>query len=394
MVGATSTTTTTTTTMSTNTTMEPIEIGCQTCGIQFDTREAQREHMRGDWHVYNLKRKMTSLPPIPRSEFENQILNSGKQKSKSDSESSSPSSDEDSASASEDDEDFTPTKCLFCPELSTSTPANLTHMSQAHDFTIPDISHLLDIDSFLGYLSITINCFHECLSCGSVKGSRAAVQDHMCAERHCRLNLVEDQLELGDFWEVSESENEGESGGEGGSGSENDENCEQRGEGKKGEGRVLEEGELRLPSGKILGRRSKTRTTKIKMSTSLSLSRSRSSSPPQQNIESQPQSHSPRPTNNTSSSPSSSALIPVRTSHLPPRTEHRIVPKPGTSTSLIGLSDVQQRALRATEMKMEKVETKARKVYEAKVDRKGNKQKTFRVLSIGKKAGGLEKRNG
>lgn len=45
-------------------------------------------------------------------------------------------------------------------------------------------------------------------------------------------------------------------------------------------------------------------------------------------------------------------------------------------------------------MKIEKVETKAKKMHEAKVDRKGNKQKTFRVLTMGKKAGGLEKRNG
>lgn len=330
--------------------------------------------MRGEWHVYNLKRKMTSLPPISRSVFDSQIISQGKESS----ESSSQSEDEQSES---DDEEFIPSRCLFCPISSTSTLANLTHMTDAHKFYIPDIEHLLDIDSFLSYLSTIISSFHECLSCGSVKSSKSALQDHMRGKGHCKLNLEDDPLELGDFWEVSESEGE----------SEEDEGD---GEGKgKEQGPVMVEGELRLPSGKILGRRNKSRKPHFKPT---SLSRSRSSSP-LQNIEGQPQpqpqsqSHPTAPTTS-----SSSALSPIHTPK-PIRTtrmEHRIVPRPGTQTSLIGLSDVQQRALRATEMKIEKVETKAKKMYEAKVDRKGNKQKTFRVLSMGKKAGGLEKRNG
>ena len=344
--------------------------------------------MRGDWQfvnpvlqscvwksnphsVYNLKRKMTSLPSIPHSVFESQTLSQANDSSES------PSSSEEARPES-DDEDFTPTKCLFCPTTSTSTPANLTHMSQAHSFNIPDMSHLLDIDSFLGYLYTIISSFHECISCGSVKSSKYAVQDHMLGKGHCKLNLKEDPLELGDFWEVSEDESDNDSESE-----------ESDGKGQEKEGvPILVEGELRLPSGKILGRRSKNRNPRLKIT---SLSRSRSSSPPQ-NIEGQP-----HPQTQPASDPQQStysAISTVRTTRSTVRTEHRIVPKPGTQTSLIGLSDVQQRALRATEMKIEKVETKAKKMYEAKVDRKGNKQKTFRVLTMGKKAGGLEKRNG
>ncbi|MAD83243.1 MAG: hypothetical protein CL912_09770 [Deltaproteobacteria bacterium] len=392
MVGATATaTSTTTTTTTTNTNMEALEIGCQTCGIRFDSREAQRNHMRGDWQfvhptpkfsklnsnshsVYNLKRKMTALSPIPHSVFESQIINISKETS----ESSSSQHDDESES---DDEDFTPTRCLFCPTISTSTSTNLTHMSQAHSFNIPDMSHLLDIDSFLGYLYTIISSFHECISCGSVKSSKSAVQDHMRGKGHCRLNLEEDPLELGDFWEVSEDESESGNMGEGNDG---------KGDEKEGIP-VLVEGELRLPSGKILGRRSKNRNPRL---TIASLSRSRSSSPPQNTKEPQPQPQSQSQPPSNPQQATSSAISTVRTIRPTVRTEHRIVPKPGTQTSLIGLSDVQQRALRATEMKIEKVETKAKKMYEAKVDRKGNKQKTFRVLSIGKKAAGLEKRNG
>ncbi|KAL5320225.1 hypothetical protein ACEPPN_011026 [Leptodophora sp. 'Broadleaf-Isolate-01'] len=356
--------------------MEAIEIGCQTCGEHFTSREAQREHMKEEWQwvapypeieqepdhhsVYNLKRKMTSLPPIPRSVFDEQINISKKDKSDSESQ-----EDEDDDDEFEEEEEFTPTKCLFCPTSSQSTSSNLSHMSLSHNFIIPDLDHLLDIDSFLGYLSTIINTFHECLSCGSVKCSKSAVQDHMRGKGHCRLNLEEDALELGDFWEVDESEeDDGHVSGEERSA-------------------VLVEGELRLPSGKILGRRTKTRNPFPKAS---SLSRSPSSSPPQQPIDGQSQP--------VASSASGISTIRRTAPKSGPSNERRIVPRPGTSTSLIGLSDVQQRALRATEMKIEKVETKAKKMYEAKVDKKGNKQKTFRVLTMGKKAGGLEKRNG
>ncbi|KAH7364867.1 C2H2 type zinc-finger-domain-containing protein [Rhexocercosporidium sp. MPI-PUGE-AT-0058] len=359
MVGATTTSTTTTTTNTANSNMEAIEIGCQTCREHFTSREAQREHMREEWHVYNLKRKMASLPPIPRSIFDDQIPSPRKDKSDSDSH-----VDEDDDEF-EEEEDFTPNTCLFCPEVSESTSSNLSHMSLSHNLIVPDLEHLLDIDSFLGYLSTIINNFHECLSCGGVESSKSAVQDHMRGNGHCRLNLEEDALELGDFWEVGESEGE---------------DIEISGEEK---GAVLVEGELRLPSGKILGRRTKNRSTWPKTT---SLSRSRSSSPPQQPIEGQSQSEAP---------PSSSvSTVRITAPRSGPSNERRIVPRPGTSTSLIGLSDVQQRALRATEMKIEKVETKAKKMYEAKVDKKGNKQKTFRVLTMEKKAGGLEKRNG
>lgn len=37
---------------------------CNTCQVAFRNSELQRGHMRSDWHRYNLKRRVTSLPPI------------------------------------------------------------------------------------------------------------------------------------------------------------------------------------------------------------------------------------------------------------------------------------------------------------------------------------------
>jgi pre-60S factor REI1 len=74
--------------------------------------------------------------------------------------------------------------------------------------------------------------------------------------------------------------------------------------------------------------------------------------------------------------------------------DRQIVMRAGTSTSMIGVPDVQLRSLIATEQKIHNIETRKMKVYQSKVDRGGNCQKRFRVVSMGKKQGGLEKRLG
>ncbi|XP_013195369.2 cytoplasmic 60S subunit biogenesis factor ZNF622 [Amyelois transitella] len=43
---------------------------CITCQVLFKTPELQREHYKLDWHRYNLKRKVASIPPISLEEFE------------------------------------------------------------------------------------------------------------------------------------------------------------------------------------------------------------------------------------------------------------------------------------------------------------------------------------
>ncbi|CZS94971.1 uncharacterized protein RCO7_14343 [Rhynchosporium graminicola] len=331
---------------------------------------------------------MASLPPVARSTYEEQLPKthtSAKSKEGGFKSKSSPRHDGSSGSESsfEDDYDgFSPDDCLFCTTISDSTSSHLAHMSRTHNFVIPDLDHLLDIGSFLRYLS-TITCtFHECLVCGIVEESMKALQVHMREEEHCRLELENDALELRDFWETDNGQEDNVSDG----------SEEGTGDALNEDGKIMCcNGELRLQSGKILGQRMKSRRPRTGTSIATE-SRSRSTSPAQQPIGAQ------NPNKNQASSPSytepsSSLLLPTQPL-LKPRNEHKIVPRPGTSTSLIGLSDVQQRALRATEMRIEKAETKAKKIYEAKVDRKGNKQKTFRVLSVGKKAGGLEKRNG
>lgn len=47
---------------------------CNTCGIRFITAELQRQHMKTDWHRYNLKRRVAQLPAISSDVFAHKIL--------------------------------------------------------------------------------------------------------------------------------------------------------------------------------------------------------------------------------------------------------------------------------------------------------------------------------
>ena len=47
---------------------------CNTCGLAFGAADYQREHMKTDWHRYNLKRRVADLPPIPADVFAQKML--------------------------------------------------------------------------------------------------------------------------------------------------------------------------------------------------------------------------------------------------------------------------------------------------------------------------------
>jgi pre-60S factor REI1 len=130
---------------------------------------------------------------------------------------------------------------------------------------------------------------------------------------------------------------------------------------------VPDEDELRLPSGKILGHRSRARYFRQKASR-------RSSSPllSQQQLLTEGESE----------------MLPTESK------DRRVAVRAGTSTSMIGVPELQQRALIAVEKKILRMETTARKEYQSILERGGNKQKSYRAIGIGKKQGGLEKRLG
>ncbi|KAL1594387.1 pre-60S factor rei1 [Paraconiothyrium brasiliense] len=47
---------------------------CNTCQVAFRSSELQRSHMQTDWHRYNLKRRVASLPPLSSEVFTEKVL--------------------------------------------------------------------------------------------------------------------------------------------------------------------------------------------------------------------------------------------------------------------------------------------------------------------------------
>lgn len=46
---------------------------CNSCVLHFDDGALQREHMKSDWHRYNLKRRVAQLPPITELVFKSKV---------------------------------------------------------------------------------------------------------------------------------------------------------------------------------------------------------------------------------------------------------------------------------------------------------------------------------
>ncbi|KZL81840.1 zinc finger protein yan [Colletotrichum incanum] len=47
---------------------------CNTCSVAYRNIDLQRGHMKSDWHRYNLKRRVASLPPIASEVFNEKVL--------------------------------------------------------------------------------------------------------------------------------------------------------------------------------------------------------------------------------------------------------------------------------------------------------------------------------
>jgi len=86
--------------------------------------------------------------------------------------------------------------CLFCTRSFQTIDKCLEHMLKDHGFFIPYIEYLKDLEGLLEYLGAKIGIGHVCLWCNG-KGKAAyksayAVQQHMRAKSHCKLNIDND----------------------------------------------------------------------------------------------------------------------------------------------------------------------------------------------------------
>ncbi|PYH93613.1 C2H2 finger domain protein [Aspergillus ellipticus CBS 707.79] len=54
--------------------MSSLPYTCNTCLVAFRGSDAQRDHMRKDWHLYNMKRRIAALPPVSQETFNDKVL--------------------------------------------------------------------------------------------------------------------------------------------------------------------------------------------------------------------------------------------------------------------------------------------------------------------------------
>jgi len=200
---------------------------CLTCQVGFNDNDLHRLHFKGDWHRYNLKRKVANLSIVGAPEFEarkvaheaqakiasgevkesgnhciacrknfnteksyaNHILSKKhkemllkvspkdlenvKQKVKAkEEETKEAEEDEEEMEVEEvdsdewDDEDPVPAMdCLFCSHHSANIDNNMRHMIEAHSFFLPDPEFLTDLDGLIEYLGAKVGQGHMCLWC-------------------------------------------------------------------------------------------------------------------------------------------------------------------------------------------------------------------------------------
>ncbi|KAJ6499442.1 C2H2 type zinc-finger-domain-containing protein [Mycena sanguinolenta] len=102
------------------------------------------------------------------------------------------------------------TSCLFCSHESANLDNNLTHMSTAHSFFVPDAEYLIDIPGLISYLGEKIAVGNVCIYCnGKGREFRTldATRKHMLDKSHCKIayDSEDDRLEISDFYDFTSS---------------------------------------------------------------------------------------------------------------------------------------------------------------------------------------------
>ncbi|ODQ70894.1 hypothetical protein LIPSTDRAFT_38690, partial [Lipomyces starkeyi NRRL Y-11557] len=239
---------------------------CNSCGVGFPTPDMQRRHMKTDWHRYNLKRRVATLPPISAEIFAERVLQQmdatrkneekvaggskktlRRHKAPSSVTTSSVTGDDldsiidDGASdfarpsvrsaassavggldAEDEDEDIDSiierklqsavklpiNACIFCSAQNFSDiEATVSHMQHGHGLFVPEKDYLVDLQGLVTYLSEKVSIGNACLYCSFIGRSLNSVRDHMVAKQHCKVpyDTEDEQLEISSFYDFSSS---------------------------------------------------------------------------------------------------------------------------------------------------------------------------------------------
>nr|WNZ75291.1 hypothetical protein [Trichoderma harzianum] len=203
---------------------------CRLCNIVLASPNDWRQHAKSDWHVYNLRVRVAepgTVVPRPSSPSSSKASSAFNPPKAVDAVNKNYLDDDlDSVDTELSVEpEFNPGQCLFCGTENDTFEDNLAHMSKEHSFAIPHEADLtVEPITLIGYLHLVIYGYRECILCATNRGSVEGIQHHMMAKGHCRFNVTSDTA---DFYSIPTLEYH------------------------------ADEELLRLPSGKLLGHRTR-----------------------------------------------------------------------------------------------------------------------------------------
>ncbi|OAL48198.1 hypothetical protein IQ07DRAFT_513605 [Pyrenochaeta sp. DS3sAY3a] len=353
-----------------NTLLPSKNYSCTSCQIAFTDGQEQRTHMKTSWHLFNLKRRMASLPPVAKEEYNtdieaqiesNQVSRRSRSRSSKASSSSSSSSEEEE-DISDNEDTASPFQCLFCNQDFEQDDAgfasNLEHMRSAHGMHIPGSDKIFDMQSFVAYLATEIRTWHECLYCGATKPSTQSIQSHMRDKGHCRLNF-DREPELLDFWEPRlESAEE--------DGLEYDEE-----EGEERQITLLSETEIRFASGKVVGSRHAAPSSKKPSKKTRSTPAASDALPASENAESAQSSQLTQTAQSSQSVQAMQALLEA----IGPQQATSLTLSRADEQSLTGITAQQRQAVMMAVKKAQRSEAMARRAREWVYAKGANNQK-------------------
>lgn len=203
---------------------------CNTCMLQFEAPDAQRDHMRTDWHRYNLKRRVASLPPITQHVFETKVqalankpsdpIAEKKLNKKLKKQQRLEEREKENEKLTEEEiiekqiqkklskgVELSATSCLFCKKTFPAVDKTSDHMFNQHGLYIPEKKYLVDLEGLLKYLGEKISIGNMCLACNFEGRSMEAVRAHMQSKRHCRIpyESMDAKMEIADFYDFTSS---------------------------------------------------------------------------------------------------------------------------------------------------------------------------------------------
>jgi pre-60S factor REI1 len=301
--------------------------------------------------VANIKRRVSSLPPITQEDHEAQKVSSVAKTAKVRPESSSSEDEEEEEPEHGHDESqdenvgyLNPMRCLFCHEISSSIEDNISHMEISHGFRIPEIDALQEgLEPLLWYLDLVVNQFFSCLFCSRSKQSSEAIRSHMFDRGHCMLDLSPGSEYLV-FWEaLRESEDGAEA------------NIQVE-DGNEASTRMLSTNEMALHSGRVI----------MSRNSDVRAQRQRKRSPNKDDT----------------------SLITVQrdATAQPGSAEHPVAKKiqllsPRDRMGIVGLSNAEQRVILAAQKRQRTRQSKDASARRWTLEKIANKQKKFKVTT-------------